>query len=365
MTGAITRRTPSVAALALFAVLGSTASAEEAGDKLAADVARWSSFLKENPSKDELWTQVRDGSEPVLKRAEAALKDGRRFLALHRLSAVRGNLAASIYVAERGDLKVMDDARFEAEWKRAGALLGQDSSPVSGRAFDGVTPAAVRAIGEAALPQARIYHEASLEYGRNTMPQYGLFYIGAALGQRDFAAFCRELSAPSERPPLPVRSLRPELDALENEVLSAYRPPAAIDKHAVFISISGTLKEARELDAAGLRHGALLRYLQAAVRFATLRRSAPLPEKTVLEGQLRELEARVSAQEPDSSLGRLFVELAEEDLADPVTPGSPAVAAAIVEDVLPRYFAALLPARSVPPLPAPAVTVTLVRWPFT
>jgi hypothetical protein len=365
MKGEIMKRNSALAVLVVLATFAPGSQAEETGDPLTADVSRWSHFIKENPSKDEMWIQIKDGSEPILKRAETALRDGRRFLALHRLSAVRVNLSASVYLAERGDLKGSDDSRFEAEWKRVGSLLSPDSWPPSTRAFDGVTPAAVRAIGEAALPQAHIYHEASLEYGRNTMPQYGLYYLGAALAQRDFVAFCRKLSAPSERPPVPIRSLRPELDALENEVLSAYRPPAAIDGHSIFITVSGTLKEARELDAAGLHHGALLRYLQAAARFSPLRSMKPQPEKAVLEEKLRDLGVRLSEQKSDSSIGRLFLELAQEDLADPVTPGSPAVAAAIVDDVLPRYFATLLPTSAEPSRPTPAVTVTLVRWPYT
>jgi hypothetical protein len=39
--------------------------------------------------------------------------------------------------------------------------------------------------------------------------------------------------------------------------------------------------------------------------------------------------------------------------------------AVLVADVLPRYFAALEPARPAPSRPAPKVTVTLVRWPYT
>ena len=65
-----------------------------------------------------------------------------------------------------------------------------------------------------------------------------------------------------------MRRLSDELDALEGELLSAYKPPASIDRHREFIAASSTLKEARELDAAGLSYGALLRYLQAVLRVA-------------------------------------------------------------------------------------------------
>ena len=58
----------------------------------------------------------------------------------------------------------------------------------------------------------------------------------------------------------------------------------------------------------------------------------------------------------DHSLGRIFLEAAQAE---------PALAPAIAGDVLPRYFAALEPARPRPPQPAPRATVTLVRWPYT
>jgi hypothetical protein len=210
-----------------------------------------------------------------------------------------------------------------------------------------------------------VYYETSLDYGRNTMPDSGLFYLGAAQAQREFAALARVLSAPTTLQAPPVRGLDVELDALEGEVLAAYRPPASIDRHAEFIVTSAALKEARELDAAGLRYGALLRYLQAVLRFAPLR---PVPvslEPAVVDGQLREWETRLASGNTDHSLGRVFLEAAQADLAAGGPSKSPAVAAAIVGDVLPRYLAALQAARPRPPKPAPAVTVTLVRWPYT
>ena len=148
-------------------------------------------------------------------------------------------------------------------------------------------------------------------------------------------------------------------------MLAAYRPPASIDRHGEFIGASSTLKEARELDAAGLRYGALLRYLQAALRFAPLRKVPPSVDAGALAKLLRGLDARLSARGVDHSLGRLFLEAAQADVASAAAGTSPAVAAAITSDVLPRYFAALEPARPEAPKPAPKVTVTLVRWPYT
>jgi len=61
----------------------------------------------------------------------------------------------------------------------------------------------------------------------------------------------------------------------------------------------------------------------------------------------------------DHSIGRLFVEQARDE-------PTPVKLALMVNDILPRYFAALEPGRPEPPRPAVSsqVTVTLVRWPY-
>lgn len=336
--------------------------AADVPDPLAAELARWSAFARGTVSTDELWVQTRDSVLPALDRAQRALQDGRRWLALLRLESARQNLAAAAYMLERPAGERADMPAFEAEWTRVGGALGGELGAPSAEALRGVQPSALRALGEAALPQVRIFYEASLEYGRNTEPQSGLFYLGAAQAQREFAAFCRTLSTPSPRAVV-LRPLGAELDALETELLSAYRPPASIERHREFIGVSSALKEARELDALGLRHGALLRYLQAALRFGPLH-ALPALDSAALSAKQQDLETRLASDGRDLSLGRLFLEAAQDDLAG-AAAGQPATAAAVVSDVLPRYFAALEPAKPAPPRPEPRVTVTLVRWPYT
>jgi hypothetical protein len=358
----------SCAALCLLAFAVPLARAGSAGpttDPLAVEIARWSAFLKSNTSTDEMWTQVKEAGVPALERTGKALHDGRRLLALQRLAAVRVDLAASDFLERRPPDERKDDAGFEAEWARLGKALRSDLGVPSPGALDGVRPAAVRAIGESVLPQVRVYYEASLEYGRNTMPDAGLFYLGAAQAQKEFAAFCRSLSATTPGRAPKLRSLKGEIDALQHDLLAVYRPPVSIDRHLEFIVASSTLKEARELDTAGLRHGALLRYLEAALRFAPLREAPPPLDPEAIAARLRELDARLSAEAVDHSIGRLFLESAQANLEDSVAGTGPAIAAAIAMEVLPRYFAALEPARPETPKPAPRATVTLVRWPYT
>jgi hypothetical protein len=349
----------SVVVLAL-STLG--ASTEPGSDRLVAEIERWATFLRTNASRDEDWTQVKQISEPVMARAQSALRDGRRLLALQRLAALEGNLAASAWVQAR-PASAKDEAAFEAEWKRMGEALGDRLAAPRADALAAVSPALVRAVGEAALPQARVYYDASLEYGRNTVPASGLYYLGAAQAATELVDLSRSLSSPTGKQPPALRALAPDIDALEGDVLAAFRPPASIDSHGDFITTSAAIKEARELDALGLRYGALLRYLQASLRFAPLRPAAP-PDPQGTASRLRGIEAQLASGDVDQTLGRLFLEIAQEAQAGS-TPKDAATAAAIAGDVLPRYLAALAAAPPSGARVEPRVTVTLVRWPYT
>ena len=84
--------------------------------------------------------------------------------------------------------------------------------------------------------------------------------------------------------------------------------------------------------------------------------------------KLDEVEPRLADREGavDQSLGRIFLEAAQADVAASTTSGEPpAQASAVLTSVLPRYFGAIEPAKEARPSPAAEVTVTLVRWPYT
>ncbi|MGH9443110.1 MAG: hypothetical protein ACRD16_12640 [Thermoanaerobaculia bacterium] len=343
------------AACALATLAASGPKPAGPGDPLALEIDRCSALLKSGDS---------GGSAPLIAEAGRALREGRRLLALQRLASARSYLAALRYVSSVPASKQKEMRGLESEWTRMGGVLRDALGAPDPRALSGVSNAAARAFGEAALSQVRVYYDSSLEYGRSTLPEQGFFYLGLAEAQREFVAFCRTLPSSREKAP-PVRGLEPELDSLEAALLEAYRPPASIDRHGEFIGASSILKEARELDAAGYRYGALLRYLQAALRVSLLRQPAPATAREGLAERLGELDRRLSASGDDESLGRLFLESAQAELAEASPGAATPAAAAIAGDVLPRYFAALEPAAPVSPKPGPLATVTLVRWPYT
>lgn len=336
--------------ISLLAACDRTTVSQEREDPLAAEIQRSAAFIQSRPPQDELRQKV----GPVLTRAGESLSQGKRPLALQRMAAAKEDLAVTSYMRARPAGQRQEMAGFETEWARMGGELRKDSPASS---LEELHPAAVRALGEAVYPQARAYYDASIEQGRNTSPEQGLYYLGAAQAQREIVDLLRAVSTSSSLREPPVRPLGSEIEALEGEMLAVYRPPVSIDRHGEFITASATLKEARELDEAGLRYGALLRYLQAALQFAPLRGPSPPLE----DGALSKLEKQVSAGEIDHSIGQLLLEGAQAQLA----AGNTAPAATIAGDVLPRYFAALEPARPREPGPAPKVTVTMVRWPYT
>jgi hypothetical protein len=355
-----------IVAAATLAAMAATGGglAHTEPDPLSADVARWSSFLAGNTATDDIWKDVKTGSAPALDRVSQAMGSGRRLLAVLRLANVRENLYAASYLGARTAEQRRDTAAFEAEWWRMGTVLAADLALRPGAGLDTVRPVALRAMAEAAQSKLPVYYRASLEYGRSTTPDSGLFYLGAAEAQRDFVALVRRLSLPSGPPPPALPGLQAGLEALQADVLAAYQPPASVEKHPEFITTSALIKEARELAAAGAPYGALMKYLQAAVRFAAVRGLAA-SDVPAVSAELARFEPRLRSGTVDHSIGRLWLEYAEADLAEHATDGAAVFGPAIVRDVLPRYFAALEEPPARPLKPAPTVTVTLVRWPYT
>jgi hypothetical protein len=352
--------------LAATSIAAPTASRGEGTmtDPLETDIVRWTTYVKDHPETTETWAQIKLASEPTLTRAADALREGHRFLALSRLMAVYPNLGSATFMDAFSNEELQDTTAFRDAWQRHATILREELRPVMPGRLEGITPAAARAVAEVALLQVREYYIASADFERATDPTSGFFYLGYACAQRDLTAFCRTWAGQSGKAPA-LRGLQTEIDALEDEVLRAYRPPASIERHSEFILAGSFLKEARELTASGLHHGALLRYLQAALRFDPIREHPGSRSTAELRGRLDELRPRLSVPGEDHTIARIFLELAESELAASPPDSATPFAVAAVTDVLPRYLAALGAAPEAPHRPAPRVTVTLVRWPYT
>ena len=354
------------ACVCIAAVVAIAQTSPAGNEPVTRAIAEAAAMFAAETSTDQLWTDAKAAIDSNLKEAQSAMAAGRRWLALERLAQARQALLATRFAlrhpAERADL-----AAFEREWTRLGATLGSAAPPAA--RLDTIHPAALRALAEVAMPQVRINYDAGLEYGRNTQPEYGLYYVGVADAQRQFVALARTLTPPAAdgRTVPPLRSLASEIAAVQGDLLSLYQPPASVDRHSEFIVASSALKEARQYDGLGLRHAALLRLLQGTQRTAMLHAAAGRDSAAIAQ-QMKELRTRLENGRVDHSIGLLMLERAEAAL-DANTPAGRQTAEAIVTAVMPGYFAAVGPAPpSASPTRAsntPLVTVTLVRWPFT
>ena len=237
----------------LFLVLiATTSNAATTDDALSKDIKSWKEFIRTNTATDETSKYIRESSEPLLVKAEQALAEGKRFYALHVLAVIRGNLSAIKYMATLPTKTRKELPAFEEEWKKIGLTLAPVLSGKEKPNFDGLSDA-TRAIAEASYSEIKVYYDSSLDYGRDTDPDSGLFYLGVAQGQLDFARFCAELKDAKHSKSRTPDQLSDEIDQFENLLLSLYKPPASMEHHPIFIRSSAMIKQAHELIAANMK----------------------------------------------------------------------------------------------------------------
>jgi hypothetical protein len=311
-------------------------------------------------------TRVTDG----LTQARADLDAGRVHLAWWRLSSVMPELTALQAFAGTKD----EAAAFESERARVGnlgeAAVRALADPALARA-----PAARRAQAEAALNVVSRFESSGSAFARASQPRSGIYYLHMARGHLEFGTRSAMAEAGSAAAAsMPVRdlpSLEDRLRALEQAVAEAYaKPGAGLAQHPRFIALSATLKEARELDAAGLRHGALYKYLDGRRRLHAVSGAAVAPRDEMAR-RLEAMRTRLSDAPGDHGIGWLFWEMAAFNLEGKGDGGDERHqrAAAVLDAALPEYFE-ILDRRSAPAASSPAgrkeeVRLTLVRWPYT
>jgi hypothetical protein len=294
-------------------------------------------------------TTKRD-AQPRLDAASKALAERRRMLAIYQTATVLPMIEAAKFANARPEAERNSEASFEKAWKSEDALRQMETLPP-------LEPSLLRAFAEGSILRSRNFYNASLDYARSTTPDSGFYYLGRAHGERALITALQTFSTVSRAPAPKVRSLAPDIDALQHILLTAYKPPASMNRHDEFITASAVLKEARELDEAGLHYGALLRYLDAAQRTG---RIIGTPESAPeLREHLGKWRERLRGE---NSIAQLFLEFAEADLE---SGEAPAMATSVDSFVLPRYFAALGTAPATRPKPKALAHVTLIRWPYT
>ena len=313
--------------------------------RLDAELVRVRAQIKASVPADQQATLVQR-----LDRAEAALKAGRTYQAAYLLEAAYDGAAAFALTASSG---VKSPEAFLEKWTALGPPKPRSGGP-------GRVPAVIDALAEASEDRGSATYQASRPYAEDAGVNAGLYYLGESYAAMDFAAFVRSGSWPAVGRRPPFRSIALELTALDREMTTQYETMERAS-HPTYIRASAALKQARSLNDRGAFEGALFEYLLSRYLFAPLRGPAGDATRERLDA------ARASlGRGEDHSIAELFVQFAEEGLASN-NADLRAGAAAVSADVVPAYLAAVAAARptSTASETRAAVTITLVRWPFT
>jgi hypothetical protein len=202
--------------------------------------------IKDKPITSPDFANAAANVDGLLKSATDALDGGMLYLSVERL-AQAVNFANGVRTAEDKAEPVRSSlAAFQTEWNQASVSLTTVDRALRARDWSRA-PAVVRAMSESALTRTSPLMSGSMGFATTTQPRDGLYYMGQALGEAEFARFCATLKLSRKTRAVPVRSMLPELQALQEKTNAAFKPPRSIDLHPRFIALNATIKLAREL----------------------------------------------------------------------------------------------------------------------
>ncbi len=356
-------------AAVLILICTMTAAGQDAASKIKAEAERLQQSLKDKPISLPEFGNLNAYIGDSLKAALAAQSAGRIYLSLESLNQAEDLLQGARFAIDKTETVKSGLPAYMAEWDKASLSLTALDRQAREKNWSDAR-AVIRALSEAAQGKTIPLLEGGRGFAVANGPKDGLFYIGQAQGEAEFAAFCASLSLPRQGAPYPLRSLLPELTRLQEKTNAAFQPPRSIDLTPQFMALNSTLKLAGELDASKFYAGALYQYLEA-VRHYGLLDAVPLDasRQSALKDALAAARKRLDASPRDESIAQLFLERAEAQVAhaDGSAPGPDDWRSAQVtlDQVLPAYYAAEKPPVSLERASAKTVDLTLVRWPYT
>jgi hypothetical protein len=193
------------------------------------------------------------------------------------------------------------------------------------------------------LTQVRPYHKSGRLYGLNTTISNGLYYLGQARTNLDFALFCRNLGLKAVGGAIRLRSMDAELAELEAEIVRAFNSPQAAANQRAYIVAHAVLKIALDLNSEKRLAGALHAYLETCRAFYAITVTG-FDEKEIpeMKSQLDSFRSRFLSGDRDHSIGliqweraRFALDRAAEGRIDKEELKRASV---IIRHVLPRYF---------------------------
>ena len=355
----------------LLLILSPWAAAQtSASSQIKAEIERLQRSIQDQPVTDKDFAPVAQGAGEQLKAASVAVNSGHLYLALEKLGLAQDLLQGARAGADNAEVVKGGLSAFQSRWNKVSLRLTAEDKDAHSRRWNH-TPLAVQALAEAAQGRAIPLLEGGQGFATATGPKDGLLYVGEAEGEADFAAFCAALTFQDNKAAFALRSLLPEVQALQVKANAAFQPPKSIDLHTRFIALNSQLKLAQELDSSKFYAGALYAYLEAVRHYGMLNAPGFEPaQQATLKHDVAVERRRLAASTADDSLAELFVERAESYSTHPDGSAPSADewrgARVILDQVLPAYFAAKKkPAHAVDTPSGKTIEITLVRWPYT
>jgi len=355
-----------VAALAMLLAL--PAAGQDAASQIRAEAERLQQSLKDkpvsNPDFPNASTQIGDALKEVMQGESA----GRLYISLEKLCQITDFLHGVWAVADKAEAVKPGLPAYEAEWEKVSSSVDASDRQAREKNWND-SRAAVRALSETAQAMSMPLLEGARGFAVSTEPKGGLFNLGEAQGQAEFAIFCTTLHLPRQAAPYPLRSLLPEIETLQEKVTAAFRPPRSIDLHTLFMSLNSALKQARELDATKCYAGALFQYLYAVGFYGMLDAAPPdTAQQSAVKSALAAARQKLDASPRDDSIAQFFIEKAESQLAhvdgSAPNPDDWRIAKVVIDQVLPAYAALDKPLAAQQRASGKTIDITLIRWPY-
>ncbi|HUM03945.1 MAG TPA: hypothetical protein VLT90_00695 [Terriglobales bacterium] len=343
--------------------------AQDTASKIKSEAERLQKVLKDKPISDPNFAQVGNMVSASLQSSIQAAHANHFYVSLESLAQAEDLLGGMGVIADKGATVKNNLPAFESEWGTASLRLATLDREAHNQKWENA-PVAIRALSEAAQGKAIPLLDGGRGFATAMGPSDGLFYVGEAQGEADFARFCATLGLTAAREPFPLRSFLPELQSLQTKANAAFQPPRSIEQHPRFIALNSTIKLAEELDSTRFYAGAIYQYLEAVRHYGMLDQQ-PLDAagQAKLKAEIAAAQKKFFASQKDDSIGQLFLERAESQVthADGTAPSADEWRSAqvILDQVLPAYEAARKPASPMQRAAGKTVEITLVRWPYT
>ena len=360
-------------AIPVFVVFGMVCFAggsPNPASQIKSEIERLQNSLKDKPVSDPDLPDINKMLTDGLKRVSQALSSGRVYLSLELLGQ-EWDLYSGARAIVNGKAEVSKGGlpTFDAAWNQASLRVTSLDRSAKDADWNRL-PVAIQALAQSAQGRTQPLLEGGRGFATSTAPKDGLLYLGEAEGQAEFAKFCTTLNLSRQGSQLPLRSMLAELQGLQEKTNAAFHPPRSIDLHPRFIALNSTIKLASELDASRSYAGSLYQYLEA-VRHYGMLSAAPLDaaQQAQLNDSISALHTKLDASKQDDSIAQLFLERAGSQVTHPDGSAPSAdewrSAWVIVNQVLPAYAAAQVPALPLQRAPGKTIDLTLVRWPYT